>query len=90
MKFNDVMMALLLKSDKGVRPSDRDVYRRLQRQFKGATPSWETLRRWRTQAKRPKEGVEDALAAMARSGRPPEFTEAHQWQIDDALTDVGS
>ena len=87
LKFNDVMMALLLKSDKGVRPSDRDDNRRLKHEYKKKTPSWTTLLGWRTQAKRLKEGVEDALAAMARSGRPSEFTEAHQQQIDDALTD---
>ena len=87
MKFNDVMMALLLNSDKGVRPSGRDVYRRLKHEYKKKTPAWKTLHNWRTQAKRLKGGVEDALAVMPRSGRPPEFTEAHQQQIDDALTD---
>ena len=52
LKFNDVMMALLLNSDKGVRPSDRDVYRRLKRQFERATPSRRVLDGWRKQARR--------------------------------------
>ena len=83
LRFKDKMIEILFKSNKGVRPTDREVHRALKRQYKGQTPAWETLRGWRAGGKKLAEGDEDAL--KANSGRKCQFTDTHQQQIDDAL-----
>ena len=85
-KFKDLLLEIVIKQ-KGILPGDNEVYRRLKRKYKTKTPAWTTLRRWRAQGQKVKEGNEAALAFQARSGRPCGFTDTHQQQIDDALWD---
>ena len=60
-KFKDLLLEIVIKQ-KGILPSDNEVYRRLKRKYKTKTPAWTTLRRWRAQGPKVKEGNEAALA----------------------------